>query len=101
MSYWVYGERMSGVNWTGAMLIVLSICLGELRVLPPPPPWVPEPLRVRWERAREAQLAAAAAGAVVPEEEGGHELLPAEQPLGAQLQLEERVGLLAAEQPDA
>jgi hypothetical protein len=85
MSYLVYGERLSGVNWTGAALIVASICLGELRVLPPPPSWVPDGLRARWARMREAQLSAAAAL-----DAPCAEMQPAPQ---ADM---ERVGLLAA-----
>ena len=60
-SFAVYGERLSALNCLGGLLIVASILVGELRVLPPPPPWLPAWLLPRWARARDAQLADAAA----------------------------------------
>lgn len=104
-AFLVNGDRMTGLNCLGGLLIVASICVGELRVtLPPPPRWLPAALLPQWERTRAAQAEQAAAKAA--EEAAGNVEAPGEGAGGAKgvelaERVEERVGLLehhAAEQ---
>ena len=59
------GETLSGVACVGAVLIIFSIIVGELK-LPPAPEWLPPRARALWERAREAQQLEGAEQAASP-----------------------------------
>ena len=96
LSYVFNGEVLSGVGCFGAVLIILSIIVGEIK-LPPAPEWLPAPARALWERARQAQLA----GAEPPADAPPAELVDQPPAAGAaakpeDIELSERVSLLSS-----
>ena len=96
-SYVFNGETLSGVGCVGAVLIIFSIVVGELK-LPPPPDWLPPLLRALWERARQAQLEGAEQAASTPAAEAAE---PALAPVNGttkpeDVELSERVSLLSS-----
>ena len=103
-SYLVNGEVLGGVGCVGAVLIILSVVVGETK-LPPAPAWLPEPARALWERARQAQLdgaaehAAAEPQAAASPSEASAAAAGAAPPADAKaedIELSERVALLAS-----
>ena len=100
-SYVFNGETLSGVACVGAVLIIFSIIVGELK-LPPAPEWLPPRARALWERAREAQqLEGAEQAASPPPAEGAEPAVNAAPVNGTakpqeNIELSERVSLLSS-----
>ena len=102
-SYLVNGEVLGGVGCVGAVLIILSVVVGETK-LPPAPGWLPAPVRVLWERARQAQLDGAAehaaaeqqATASPSEASAAAAAAPPADAKAEDIELSERVALLAS-----
>ena len=98
-SYLVNGEVLGGVGCVGAVLIILSVVVGEAK-LPPPPGWLPPPARALWERARQAQqegaepTGAAPHAAAPPSEAQGAVAAPEAKP--EDVELSERISLLSS-----
>ena len=93
------GETLSGVGCVGAVLIIFSIIVGELK-LPPAPEWLPPPARALWERARQAQLEGAEQAASAPSTEAAEPAVEAASAKGTakpeDIELSERVSLLSS-----
>ena len=98
-SYVFNGETLSGVGCVGAVLIIFSIVVGELK-LPPAPEWLPQPARALWERARQAQLEGTEQAASAPPTEAAEPAAAAALPNGMakpeDIELSERVSLLSS-----
>ena len=91
-SYVVNGEVLSGVGCVGAVLIILSVVVGEAK-LPPAPDWLPPRARALWERARQAQLEGAEPAAAPPAEVPA---APGAEAKPEDIELSERVSLLSS-----
>ena len=95
-SYVFNGEVLSGVGCVGAVLIVLSIVVGETK-LPPAPEWLPPRARALWDRARQAQLEGAEPHAAAPPADEAHGEATAAVPAKPEdIELSERVSLLSS-----
>jgi hypothetical protein len=95
-SYVVNGEVLSGVGCVGAVLIILSVVVGEAK-LPPAPDWLPPRARALWERARQAQLEGAEPAAAPPAEVPAAPGAKAAKP--EDIEMSERVSLLSSVDP--
>ena len=95
-SYVFNGEVLTGVGCVGAVLIIVSIVVGELK-LPPAPAWLPPPARALWERARQAQMQGDAHAAAPPADVADEGAAAAPGPAKPEdIELSERVSLLSA-----
>jgi len=96
-SYVFNGEALTGLGGVGAVLIITSIVIGEIK-LPPAPAWLPPPASALWERARLAQQGAAETRPAAAPAEVKPAAEPAAAPPGKveDIELNERVSLLSA-----
>ena len=98
-SYVFNGETLSGLACVGAVLIIFSIVVGELK-LPPAPEWLPPRARALWDRARQAQLAGGEQAASPPPADAAEPAAAAAPANGAakaeDIELSERVSLLSS-----